>query len=692
LSGGNPLYALEIGRLVADRGPVDGAGELPVPDEVDDLVGERVARLPPGVRRLLAAVSLGADLRAQELASIGDAEQIAAAIAADVLVEDDGRLRPAHPLLAAAARARLTIGERRDLHRELATLAGAEEVRARHLALGTAGEDGQLAARLAAASARAASRGAVADAVDLAEHALRLTSPRTLGWSDQLLALGELLVAAGEHRRASQLLADAFDRLPAGRARARAHLLLNESAFHGDQVEVALRHLELALEESASEPDLHARVIARRSRYLSAALVASIPEAERLALAELPSAAAAGPAIEREILYSLAFAQKLRGRPIDDLLERFRIVSADAFMLFRGVERIAADRLASRGLVDEARRVLRRLLDAAEDRGEGWSSIWLLHQLAEVEVRAGDWKVAGQLLDECDASPDRGLLDPQGYARCRALVAAGIGRFDTAAELAARVIAACQAEGLRWNLLEALRARGQAALLAHAPADAARSLAEVWRHTEAEGVEEPGEFPVAPDLIETLVELRRIGEAAAVAARIRALAEAQEHPWALATAIRGEALISLAGGDDADAALRRTHEAAERYAALGLNFDRARTLRAAGREARRLRKWGAARDLLGQARAAFSDIGSDGWAADVERDLGRLGGRSPGVEGGLTAAEREVARLAAEGRSNKEIAESLVIGVSTVETHLRHAFEKLHVGSRAQLARRLDRR
>jgi len=234
--------------------------------------------------------------------------------------------------------------------------------------------------------------------------------------------------------------------------------------------------------------------------------------------------------------------------------------------------------------------------------------------------------------------------------------------------------------------------RGQAALLAHAPADAARSLAEVWRHTEAEGVEEPGEFPVAPDLIETLVELRRIGEAAAVAARIRALAEAQEHPWALATAIRGEALISLAGGDDADAALRRTHEAAERYAALGLNFDRARTLRAAGREARRLRKWGAARDLLGQARAAFSDIGSDGWAADVERDLGRLGGRSPGVEGGLTAAEREVARLAAEGRSNKEIAESLVIGVSTVETHLRHAFEKLHVGSRAQLARRLDRR
>ena len=57
----------------------------------------------------------------------------------------------------------------------------------------------------------------------------------------------------------------------------------------------------------------------------------------------------------------------------------------------------------------------------------------------------------------------------------------------------------------------------------------------------------------------------------------------------------------------------------------------------------------------------------------------------------MTAAEREVATLAAEGRSNKEIAAALGIGVSTVETHLRHAFEKLHVGSRAELARRLDR-
>jgi DNA-binding CsgD family transcriptional regulator/tetratricopeptide (TPR) repeat protein len=690
-SGGNPLYALEIGRLVADRGPADGAGELPVPDEVDDLVGERVARLAPGVRRLLAAVSLGADLRPHELAVIGDPELVAAAIAEEVLIEDDERLRPAHPLLAAAARARLMTSERRDLHRELATLAGAEEVRARHLALGTGGHDGKLAARLAAASARAASRGAAVDAVDLAEHALRLTPPRTLAWSEQLLTLGERLVAAGEHRRASQLLGDAFDWLPEGRARARAHLLLNESAFHGDQVELALRHLDLALEESAREPDLHARVVARRSRYLSAALVASIAEAERLALTELPSASAAGPAIEREILYSLAFARKIRGRPIDDLLERFRIVSADAFMVFRGVERIAADRLASRGFVGEARQVLRRLLAEAEDRGESWSSIWLLHQLAEVEVRAGDWKMAAQLLDECDASPDRGLLDPQGYARCRALVAAGIGRIDAAAELANQVIVACQAEGLRWNQLEALRARGQAALLAHSPADAVRSLAEVWEHTEREGVEEPGEFPAAPDLIEALVELRQLVDAAAVAARLRTLAKAQDHPWALATAIRGEALTALAAGGDVDAALRRTREAAERYALLGLTFDRARTLRAAGREARRIRKWGAARDLLGQAREAFAAIGSDGWAADVLRDLGRLGGRSPGPAGGLTAAEREVASLAAEGRSNKEIAAALVIGVSTVETHLRHAFEKLHVGSRAQLARRLDR-
>src|SRR5207248_10940900 len=114
-----------------------------------------------------------------------------------------------------------------------------------------------------------------------------------------------------------------------------------------------------------------------------------------------------------------------------------------------------------------------------------------------------------------------------------ALLAAGLGRVEEAEARAARVIELCEARGLRWNLLEALRARGLAALLAHEPARAAESLAAVWDHTEREGVEEPAEFPVAPDLVEALLELGELDRAKSVIERLRRLAEQQQHPWGL---------------------------------------------------------------------------------------------------------------------------------------------------------------
>ncbi len=56
----------------------------------------------------------------------------------------------------------------------------------------------------------------------------------------------------------------------------------------------------------------------------------------------------------------------------------------------------------------------------------------------------------------------------------------------------------------------------------------------------------------------------------------------------------------------------------------------------------------------------------------------------------LTASERRVARMAAEGMTNKEIAQALFVGVHTVEVHLSHAYAKLGVRSRAQLASRMS--
>jgi DNA-binding NarL/FixJ family response regulator len=55
----------------------------------------------------------------------------------------------------------------------------------------------------------------------------------------------------------------------------------------------------------------------------------------------------------------------------------------------------------------------------------------------------------------------------------------------------------------------------------------------------------------------------------------------------------------------------------------------------------------------------------------------------------LTAAELRVARLAAEGMSNREVAQALFLTENTIETHLRSVFRKLDIRSRSQLARAL---
>jgi DNA-binding CsgD family transcriptional regulator len=55
----------------------------------------------------------------------------------------------------------------------------------------------------------------------------------------------------------------------------------------------------------------------------------------------------------------------------------------------------------------------------------------------------------------------------------------------------------------------------------------------------------------------------------------------------------------------------------------------------------------------------------------------------------LTASELRVARMAADGMTNREIAQALFLTENTIQTHLRAAFRKLGIGSRSQLARAL---
>ena len=278
------------------------------------------------------------------------------------------------------------------------------------------------------------------------------------------------------------------------------------------------------------------------------------------------------------------------------------------------------------------------------------------------------------------------------YERCRALLAAGRGAPEEAERWAAEAIARARATGVRWDELEALRARGIAALLEHEPARAVEALRAVWEHTQREGVDEPGVFPVAPDLVEALVALREHDVAQRVADRLDELAGPQEHPWGLASATRCAAVVRLASDTYDEEAATALADAAGDYQRLGLAFDCARSLLSLGRAQRRFRKWGAARDALQQAVTAFDGMGSPGWAHEAGSELSRVGARRPAPSGELTSAERGVAELAAEGRANKEIARALHVTVHTVEVHLSRAYAKLGVRSRAQLASRLSGR
>ena len=631
-SGGNPLFALQLGRAVLENGvPEIGAG-LPVPAVLGELFGARVQALPPPVRRALLAVALSGGLTGQELAAVAGPLVVEDAAAAGVVVAEGARVRAWHPLLAAAAVGRSSAAERRDLHAALGAVASDPVLAARHRALAAAGPDAGLVGEVAGAAAAAAARGAVHDAVELAGHALRLTPAGDIGYDGRLLALARYLTDAGEHPRAAGLLAGRIGTMPACPARAAAHLLLSEAGLYSVEEE----HLAQAITDSAADPGLRAQALARRALLLAIDRVERIAEAGEMAGEALAAARSAGPDAERRVLVAMAWARILRGRAVDDLLARAAALPpGTANMNQSSVERPAGVRLAFRGELPRAREVFQQLVAAAEQRGEARSGTVFTVQLCEVELRAGDTAAAARALGELD---QWAALNPQAQATGRRLLAALAavrGDARRAAALTATMLQASASSPSQWDRLEARRAAGVAALLARDPEQAITSLAAVWQHTEREGVEDPGAFPVAGDLAEALAETGQFAAANQVIGRLAALATAQQHPWGLATADRAAAVITLARGYD-DAAAAQLAGAAEAYRALGAGWDAARALLVLGRAQRRAKKRAAARESLEAARAGFEQLGCPGWAQAAAAELDRISGRRAAPGGGLT--------------------------------------------------------
>ena len=123
--------------------------------------------------------------------------------------------------------------------------------------------------------------------------------------------------------------------------------------------------------------------------------------------------------------------------------------------------------------------------------------------------------------------------------------------------------------------------------------------------------------------------------------------------------------------------------------ATGNRYEQARTRLCLGQLLRRHGKRAEAKGALMPALEAFAALGADGWAERARAELLATGiavRRPTPSHGELTPQERTVAGLVANGLTNREIAQRLFVTTNTVETHVRHIFQKLDVSSRTQLA------
>ncbi|MFC7260800.1 LuxR C-terminal-related transcriptional regulator [Streptomyces lutosisoli] len=180
--------------------------------------------------------------------------------------------------------------------------------------------------------------------------------------------------------------------------------------------------------------------------------------------------------------------------------------------------------------------------------------------------------------------------------------------------------------------------------------------------------------------------------------RVARAAHADYDHWArtvrsadeLALSARCDAL--LAGGDEA---VEYYRTALDLHASGTRDFERARTELLFGGALRRLRRRTEARDRLHSALEAFEYFGAPRWAAEARGELRVLGESAATAEGAgdlaglLTAQQLMVARMAAEGATNREIAARLALSPRTIDHHLRGVFARLGIRSRIELVRLL---
>jgi DNA-binding CsgD family transcriptional regulator len=705
--GGNPLYLAELlraaelsGRPLAALQPAELlAGGL---EGIARQVIARVSSLGPGALGLAQALAVlgdGCELRhAAAIAgvTIAIAERLAGGLVrAEVLAAGD-RPRFVHPVIRDALEASLDSGGQDRAHRGAAGLLHADaappgQVVAHLLRVRPAG-DGWVLARLQEAAEAARGTGAPQAAAVLLDRAL--AEPPPLGLRAAVLReAARAQVTAGRQRafvlqeEALQLAASPQERAGIALEVAEAYAALFRWVDAVDVIERALAELGDAdpplaarLEgelvvcglHDARRADRVAPVLARLgSRSPGAAsepfavaqamtmLLAGRPAGQIAALLE-DTLGRAGPEAENwdtraALLWVLVIAERFGTveKSLEPMLAQVhRGGSARGFVAAYSTLGLLKLRLGALDEADAAARVALRVLQESDFApGLGFAAT----VLSDIAVEAGELGEAQALLD---------LLPQQGWPAGvgTVLIPAARGRLRLAQGRAADALADfqdCQAlfSADVWGM--PIRDTGYV----HARSGAALALSRLGRYQDARQLADA-----------ELADVRVFGA-----------------PRALGIALRTAGLAR--GGPEGLALLRESVAALDRSPAL---LERARSLAELGAALRRSGERAAAREPLAQALELAALCGARPLAARARDELIAAGARPrrpwrTGVNA-LTPSELRIARLAADGRSNREIAGELYVTLKAVEGHLAHAYAKLGIGGRDQLPRALGSR
>ena len=704
-TGGNPLLLRELVHAIAVEGVVPTEGNVPRLRELEARAGSRavslrLAWLPAEATALAKAVAvLGDDADPRQAAELAELDERAAseAVAALVRVDVLRSQRPlgfVHPLIRAAVYDSLTQLEREGGHERAAALltaAGAEPERVASQLLRSppAGRQ-ESVATLREAARHASTRGASESAVAYLRRALD-EPPDAAERADLLVELGSAETrisgeAAVEHLQAARELID--DPLK----KAEIALLLGRQLYllRGEESDAVLTQALADLD--GADPELE--------RLLQAGLITNdlfAPALQDHALQLLEpvrEGSAAETFGERVLLSLLAHYDARTGKPAAEVVPVARRALGEGVLVrddVSGTFFIPPVTVLAMADLDEALVIFEDAL--AEARRRGSTLAFAAAKVFRLLVLV--WR--GDLLEaESEAREALALGRAWGptarfYGHASAFLADALmeqGRLDDAtAALATIAFRESRLDSERVLFLRDSSARLR--ILRGDPAGGAEQLLEAGRAFDDVGSVNPAFIAWRSPAALALLQLGREDEARQLAAEEVEHARNWGAPRALAGALRVAGLLE---GSERGVALLEEAVGVVESSPAKLEHAKART--ELGAALRRANRRAEAREHLRQAVELATICGATAVVERAERELLATGARPRRVAlsgvASLTPSERRIAEMAAEGPTNREIAQTLFITQRTVEVHLTSIYRKLAITSRSQLAAALS--